>query len=132
MKKLTFFLISLLTVFVFSACSDGLDNVEYNRNSDITVATPEGSVTTSTSLTVHSSVTGNLNNIAKKGFCYSVNASTPTIKDNIVEADENFSATIPVLTGNTTYYIRAYVYGNSRYTIAESLLGYVIQITGDR
>ena len=64
MKKLTFFLISLLTVFVFSACSDWLDNVEYNRNSDITVATPEGSVTTSTSLTVHSSVTGNLNNIA--------------------------------------------------------------------
>lgn len=43
MKKLTFFLISLLTVF--TACSDGLDNVEYNRNSDIVVATPEATVT---------------------------------------------------------------------------------------
>ena len=118
MKKLTFFLISLLTVF--TACSDGLDNVEYNRNSDIVVATPEATVTTGTSLTVHSSVTGNLNNVAKRGFCYSVNVLTPTIKDNVVEADENFSATISGLTGNTVYYIRSYVYGNSRYTYSET------------
>ena len=118
MKKLTFFLISLLTVF--TACSDGLDNVEYNRNSDIVVATPEATVTTGTSLAVHSSVTGNLNNVAKRGFCYSVNVLTPTIKDNVVEADENFSATISGLTGNTVYYIRSYVYGNSRYTYSET------------
>ncbi len=118
MKKLTFFLISLLTVF--TACSDGLDNVEYNRNSDIVVATPEATVTTGTSLTVHSSVTGNLNNVAKRGFCYSVNVLTPTIKDNVVEADENFSASISGLTGNTVYYIRSYVYGNSRYTYSET------------
>ena len=37
-----------------------------------------------------------------------------------MEADENFSATIPGLTGNTTYYIRAYVYGKSRYTYSET------------
>ncbi len=121
MKKLTFFLIPLLTVFVFTACSDGLDNIEYNRNSDVTVATPEVAATTGTSLTINSSVTGNLNNVAKRGFCYSANAQNPTIKDNVVEADENFSATLSGLMGNTTYYIRAYVYGNSRYTYSETL-----------
>lgn len=120
MKKLTFFLLSLLTVCVFTACSDGLDNIEYNRNSDITIATPEATAITGTSLTVASSVTGNLNNVAKRGFCYSVNAQSPTIKDNVVEADENFNATISGLMGNTTYYIRAYVYGNSRYTYSET------------
>lgn len=121
MKKLTFFLISLLAVFAFVACSDGLDNIEYNRNSDIAIATPEVTATTGTSLAVTSLVTGNLNNVVKKGFCYSVNAPKPTIKDNIVDADENFSATISGLTGNTSYYIRAYVYGNSRYTYSDVL-----------
>ena len=121
MKKLTFFLISLLTVFAFAACSDGLDNIEYNRNSDIVIVTPEVTTATGTSLTVTSSVTGNINQVVKKGFCYSVNAQNPTIKDNIVDADDNFSATISGLTGNTSYYIRAYVYGNSRYTYSDAL-----------
>ena len=94
MKKLTFFLISLLAVFAFAACSDGLDNIEYNRNSDIVIVTPEVTTVTGTSLTVTSSVTGNINQVVKKGFCYSINAQNPTIKDNIVDADENFSATI--------------------------------------
>ena len=109
MKKLTFFLISLLTVFAFAACSDGLDNIEYNRNSDIVIVTPEVTTVTGTSLTVTSSVTGNINQVVKKGFCYSINAQNPTIKDNIVDADENFSATISGLTGNTSYYIRSAV-----------------------
>lgn len=121
MKKLTFFLISLLTVFAFAACSDGLDNIEYNRNSDIVIVTPEVTTVTGTSLTVTSSVTGNINQVVKKGFCYSINAQNPTIKDNIVDADENFSATISGLTGNTSYYIRSYVYGNSRYTYSDVL-----------
>ncbi|WP_294618410.1 arabinan endo-1,5-alpha-L-arabinosidase [uncultured Bacteroides sp.] len=120
MKKTTFLLLSLLAVFAVTACSDGLDNIEYNRNSDIAITVPEATATTSTSLTVTSSVTGNLNNVAKRGFCYSLNAPNPTIKDNVVEADENFSATISGLTGNTAYYIRAYVYGNSRYTYSET------------
>ncbi len=121
MKKLTFSLLSLLMVFAFTACSDGLDNIEYNRNSDITVVTPQVTATTGTSLTVNSSVTGNLNNVVWMGFCYSVNAQNPTIKDNVVEADENFSATISGLMGNTSYYIRAYAYGNSRYTYSDVL-----------
>ena len=120
MKKLTFILLSLLTVFAFAACSDGLDNIEYNRNSDIVIATPEVTATTGTSLTVTSSVTGNLNSVVKRGFCYSVNVQNPTIKDNVVEADENFSATISGLLGNTAYYVRAYVYGNSRYTYSDA------------
>lgn len=37
-----------------------------------------------------------------------------------MEADENFSASISGLTGNTVYYIRSYVYGNSRYTYSET------------
>ncbi len=120
MKKTTFLLLSLLAVFAVTACSDGLDNIEYNRNSDIAIDVPKATATTSTSLTVTSSVTGNLNNVAKRGFCYSLNAPNPTIKDNVMEADENFSATISGLTGNTAYYIRAYVYGNSRYTYSET------------
>lgn len=121
MKRLTFSLISLLTVLTFMACSDGLDNIEYNRNSDIVVAIPEITATTGTSLTVTSSITGNVNQVVKKGFCYSANAQNPTIKDNIVDADEDFNATISGLTGNTSYYIRAYAYSNSRYTYSDAL-----------
>jgi len=121
MKRLTFSLISLLTVLTFMACSDGLDNIEYNRNSDIVVAIPEITATTGTSLTVTSSVTGNVNQVVKKGFCYSANAQNPTIKDNVVDADEDFNATISGLTGNTSYYIRTYAYSNSRYTYSDVL-----------
>lgn len=121
MKKVTFLLISLLTVFVYTACSDGLDDTEYNRNSDIDVATPQVTATTGSTLTVNSSVTGNLNNVVMRGFVYSVNAQEPTIKDNAVEADENFSATISGLMGNTSYYIRAYAYSNSRYTYSDAV-----------
>lgn len=121
MKKPTSLLISLLAVFVFTACSDGLDNIEYDRNSDVVVAIPQATAATGTSLTVSASVTGNLNNVVKRGFCYSLNSQTPTIKDNIVEADENFSATISGLKGSTSYYVRAYVYGNSRYTYSDAL-----------
>lgn len=121
MNKLTYLLLSLLSVLAFQACSDGLDNIEYNRNSDVAVATPEVTATTAASLAVNSSVSGNLDNVAMRGFCYSVNTPNPTIKDNVVEADENFSATISGLTGNTVYYIRAYVYGNSRYTYSETI-----------
>lgn len=119
MKKISFFFIFLWAVFAFTACTDGLDNIEYNRNSDVTVATPEVTASTGTSLTLVSSVTGNVNSVVKRGFCYSANAQNPTIKDNVVEADENFSATISGLMGNTAYYVRAYVYGNSRYTYSD-------------
>lgn len=103
------------------ACSDGLDNIEYNRNSDIVITIPEITATTGASLTVTSSVTGNVNQVVKKGFCYSANAQNPTIKDNVVDADEDFNATISGLTGNTSYYIRAYAYSNSRYTYSDVL-----------
>jgi len=119
-NKLTFTLISLFTVLAFAACSDGLDDIEYDRTSDVVVATPQVATTTSTSLTVNASVSGNLNNVVMRGFCYSANTQTPTIKDNVVEADENFSATLTGLAGSTTYYIRAYAYGNSRYTYSEA------------
>ena len=57
MKKLTFFIIFLLTVFAFVACSDGLDNIEYNRNSGIAITIPQVTASTGTSLTVTSSAT---------------------------------------------------------------------------
>lgn len=120
MKKLSFIWMSLMFAFAFAACSDD-NEVEYNQEGDIVVATPALTAKTGTSLTVTSSVTGNTGSVVKRGFCYSANAQNPTIQDNVVDADENFSATISGLMSNNTYYIRAYVYGNSRYTYSDAL-----------
>lgn len=120
MKKLSFICFSLLMAFVFPACSDD-NEAEYNPSGDVVVATPEVAAKTGTSLTVTSSVTGNTASIVKRGFCYSANAQSPTIKDNVVDADESFSATISGLMGSSTYYIRAYVYSDSRYLYSETL-----------
>lgn len=106
-------------LLVLAACSDGLDNIEYNSDSGITVAAPEVTETTGTSLTLTASATGNVGDIVRRGFCYSANAHTPTISDNVVDADENFSASISGLMGSSTYYVRAFVYGNSRYTYSD-------------
>lgn len=116
-KQLSFIWMSLL--LVLAACSDGLDNIEYNSDSGITLAAPEVTETTGTSLTLTASATGNVGDIVRRGFCYSANAQTPTISDNVVDADENFSASISGLMGSTTYYVRAFVYGNSRYTYSD-------------
>lgn len=121
MKKISYFLISLFSVLTFVACTDGLDNIEYNSNSGIVASAPVVSAKTGSSLTLTSTVSGDVNNVVKMGFCYSLNAQTPTIKDNVVDADENFTATISNLKGGTTYYVRAYVYGNSRYSYSETV-----------
>ena len=120
MKKLSFICFSLLMAFAFPACSDD-EGPEYSQSGDVTVAVPEVTARTGTSLTVSSSVSGNAEGVIKRGFCYSANAQNPTIQDNVVDADESFTATISGLMGNTTYYIRAYVYGNSRYSYSEAL-----------
>ena len=118
-KQLSFIWMSLL--LVLAACSDGLDNIEYNSDSGITIAAPEVTETTGTSLTLTASATGNVGDIVRRGFCYSANAQTPTISDNVVDADENFSASISGLMGSSTYYVRAFVYGNSRYTYSDPI-----------
>lgn len=120
MKKLSFLFISLLTAFAFAGCTDGLDNVEYNPSNGVVLSAPVSGTATSSSLTVTSTMTGNVGVVLKKGFCYSANVQNPTIKDNVVDADDNFSATITGLMGGTTYYIRAYVYGDSRYVYSET------------
>ena len=111
MKKLLLFWIFLSVLFVFDDAGSG----------NVAIGIPEITATTTGSLTVTSSVSGNTSQIVKKGFCYSVNTQNPTIKDNVVDANENFSATISGLTPNTSYYIRAYVYGDSRYTYSDAL-----------
>lgn len=120
MKKLSFLFISLLTAFAFAGCTDGLDNVEYNPSNGVVLSAPVSGTATSSSLTVTSTMTGNVGVVLKKGFCYSANVQNPTIKDNVVDADDNFSATITGLMGGTTYYVRAYVYGDSRYVYSET------------
>ncbi len=105
-------------LIAFAACSDSNDEIE---NGDVTVVTPVITATTGTSLSVTSSITGSTNQVVKKGFCYSVNAQNPTIKDNLVDADNNFSATISGLMSNTSYHIRAYVYSNSSYTYSNAV-----------
>ena len=119
MKKSKFVWMSLVASFAFTACVD--KDIEYS-DSDVTVAAPtatweEGG----TSMTVSSSVTGNTSSIAKMGFCYSINTQNPTISNDNVEADDNFTATITGLNGTQSYYLRAYVYGNSRYTYSETV-----------
>ena len=104
----------------FFACTDGLDNIEYNSKGDVAIALPSASATTGTSLTLTATLDGNVGNVVKRGFFYSLTNQTPTIKDNMVEADENFTATITGLKGNTEYFVRAFVYGNSRYTYSET------------
>lgn len=116
MKKLLLLTLFLPILSIFVACSD--DNDDNNENGNVTVDTPVVTETTGTSLTVASSVIGS-GQVIKKGFCYSVNAQNPTIKDNIVDADNNFSATISGLMSNTSYRIRAYVYSDSRYIYSD-------------
>lgn len=106
MKKLSFLFISLLTAFAFTGCTDGLDNIEYNPSNGVILSAPVSAAATSSSLTVTSTMNGNVGVVLKKGFCYSANVQNPTIKDYVVDADENFSATITGLMGGTTYYIR--------------------------
>lgn len=120
MNKPIIILTSLFTAMAFFACTDGLDNIEYNSKGDVDIALPSASATTGTSLTLTATLDGNVGNVVKRGFCYSLTNQTPTIKDNMVEADENFTATITGLKGNTEYFVRAFVYGNSRYTYSET------------
>lgn len=120
MNKPIIILTSLFTAMAFFACTDGLDNIEYNSKGDVAIALPSASATTGTSLTLTATLDGNVGNVVKRGFCYSLTSQTPTIKDNMVEADENFTATITGLKGNTEYFVRAFVYGNSRYTYSET------------
>lgn len=120
MNKPIIILTSLFTAMAFFACTDGLDNIEYNSKGDVAIALPSTSTATGTSLTLTATLDGNVGNVVKRGFCYSLTNQTPTIKDNMVEADENFTATITGLKGNTEYFVRAFVYGNSRYTYSET------------
>lgn len=120
MNKPIIILTSLFTAMAFFACTDGLDNIEYNSKGDVAIALPSTSTATGTSLTLTATLDGNVGSVVKRGFCYSLTNQTPTIKDNMVEADENFTATITGLKGNTEYFVRAFVYGNSRYTYSET------------
>lgn len=118
MKKLLLFWIFLSVLFAFSACSDSNDDI---GSGEVTIGTPKITATTTNSVTVTSSIGGNGSQIVKKGFCYSANVQNPTIKDNTVDADDSFSATISGLMANTSYYIRAYIYSDSRYTYSDAL-----------
>lgn len=99
MKKLLPLWMFLPIFLVLAACSDNSEDIDRYY---ATVSTPKVTTTTPTSLTVTASVTGDLNQIVKKGFCYSAAASVPTIKDHVVDADENFSASLSTLTSGTS------------------------------
>ena len=118
MKKLLSYWIYLPLFFIFAACSDNNDEIERIY---VNVGTPQISATPTNSITLTASVTGGGNQIIKKGFCYSSNSQTPDIKGDTTDADDNFSATISGLRSNGTYYIRAYVYCDSRYTYSETV-----------
>ena len=75
MKKLLPLWMFLPIFLVLAACSDNSEDIDRYY---ATVSTPKVTTTTPTSLTVTASVTGDLNQIVKKGFCYSAAASVPT------------------------------------------------------
>ena len=100
MKKISFIWTFIGFLLVLAACSDKND-IEYDSGSDIIVSKPEVLSVSGTSFTVASSVSGNSDAVVKKGFCYSVNNQTPNINDNVVDADDSFSATVSGLMGNT-------------------------------
>ena len=118
MKKLVF--ISLLITSVCSACSDD-NEVEYNPYGGVDLAVPEVTAKATNSLTVASSASGDVGSVVWRGFCISSNEPNPTIKDDTVHVGENFSTTLSGLNLYSTYYIRAFVYGNSRYSYSEPL-----------
>lgn len=120
MKRISFIWTFIGFLLVLAACSDKND-IEYDSSSDIIVSKPEVLSVSGTSFTVSSSVSGNSDLVVKRGFCYSVNNQTPNINDNVVDADDSFSATVSGLMGNTTYYICAYIYADSRYTYSDVL-----------
>lgn len=120
MKRISFIWTFIGFLFVLAACSDKND-IEYDSSSDIIVTKPEVLSVSGTSFTVSSSVSGNSDLVVKRGFCYSVNNQTPNINDNVVDADDSFSATVSGLMGNTTYYVCAYIYSDSRYTYSDVL-----------
>ena len=68
MKKLLSLWMFLPIFLVLAACSDNSEDIDRYY---ATVSTPKVTTTTPTSLTVTASVTGDLNQIVKKGFCYS-------------------------------------------------------------
>ena len=76
MKKLLPLWMFLPIFLVLAACSDNSEDIDRYY---ATVSTPKVTTTTPTSLTVTASVTGDLNQIVKKGFCYSTAPSTPTL-----------------------------------------------------
>lgn len=120
MKRISFIWTFIGFLLVLAACSDKND-IEYDSSSDIIVTKPEVLSVSGTSFTVSSSVSGNSDLVVKRGFCYSVNNQTPNINDNVVDADDSFSATVSGLMGNTTYYVCAYIYADSRYTYSDVL-----------
>ena len=120
MKRISFIWTFIGFLLVLAACSDKND-IEYDSSSDIIVSKPEVLSVSGTSFTVSSSVSGNSDLVVKRGFCYSVNNHTPNINDNVVDADDSFSATVSGLMGNTTYYVCAYIYADSRYTYSDVL-----------
>ena len=78
MNKPIIILTSLFTAMAFFACTDGLDNIEYNSKGDVAIALPSASATTGTSLTLTATLDGNVGNVVKRGFCYSLTNQTPT------------------------------------------------------
>lgn len=104
-----------------SSCSNGLDDAGCGLSAGVQLSDPAVKSATKSSLTLQSSVLSD-GVVVKKGFVYSLNNTEPTVKEStIVEADETFTATIEGLTSGTEYYVRAFTYGDSRYSYSATM-----------
>ena len=94
MKKLLSLWMFLPIFLVLAACSDNSEDIDRYY---ATVSTPKVTTTTPTSLTVTASVTGDLNQIVKKGFCYSTATSRPPVPLTISVHTSTVTAAMSIL-----------------------------------
>lgn len=104
MKCYIIIILSLCSLFAIG-CNDN------NATDDNSATVTNLSVTplSSTSINVSAELTcGNMKNLIKKGFCYSISADPTIYNSTISEVRGSFTSTLSNLASNTTYYIKAY------------------------
>lgn len=108
MKLYKWFGLLVSCMLLMGACSD--DDKDFGKHGVI-INAPEALEINSSSVQLQATLSATNNvTLGKRGFCYSTTSEPNIYKGTVVATGgEEFSATITELSGNTTYYIRAFV-----------------------